>query len=139
MPNIAIHNDTHYDLTPWMLDYIQSEVLEYFGESVYTIRIQLGITRHAFNTKTREVRYAFFPSDFELGNASALIDDEEARGLFSHFDQGDADDGAIVASLEDELDLFDIDDDGRFERFDPEFESVSTADTEVVDEDVERG
>jgi hypothetical protein len=66
MPDILIHNETDYDLLPWIIDRIRAEAIEYFGESLHAIRIQLGIARHAFNPKTHEVRYAFYPSDYGL-------------------------------------------------------------------------
>lgn len=34
--------------------------------------MQYGITRHAFNAQTREVHYAFAPTDFGLFDASPL-------------------------------------------------------------------
>jgi hypothetical protein len=64
MPDLPIHNETDYDLLPWMIDRIRVEAIEYFGDSLHAIRIQLGTQRHGFNPKTREVRYAFYPSDY---------------------------------------------------------------------------
>ena len=56
MPDIPIHNETEYDLTPLMLDYIQSDAMAYFGDSIHAIRVQSGLDRPTFNVKTGEVR-----------------------------------------------------------------------------------
>ena len=64
MVNIPIHNETDYTLTDAMTQYILRDAQEHFGEEVHAIRVQSGIERHAFNARTREVRYAFSPQDF---------------------------------------------------------------------------
>jgi hypothetical protein len=56
MSDILINNETEYSLPATILNQIQRDAIEYFGESVHTIRIQYGIERHAFNAKTGEVR-----------------------------------------------------------------------------------
>ena len=66
MPDIPIRNETNYELAPWILDSVRSDVIGYFGESVRAIRLQIGIGRHVFHTKTHEVRYAFFPDEYGL-------------------------------------------------------------------------
>ena len=49
---------------------------------VRSIRVQEGLERHVFNTRTRQVRYAFSPTDFGLmcliTPASATVDHEAA-------------------------------------------------------------
>jgi hypothetical protein len=37
--------------------------------------VQYGIARHAFNARTREVRYAFSPADFGLVNTTTTLPD----------------------------------------------------------------
>ena len=66
MVNMPIHNETDYALTDAMTTHIIRDAQEHFGEEVRSIRVQYGIERHAFNARTREVRYAFSPNDFGL-------------------------------------------------------------------------
>jgi hypothetical protein len=66
MASMPIHNETAYSLTDNMRQHIIRDVHEYFGGQVLSIRVQYGIARHAFNARTREVRYAFSPTDFGL-------------------------------------------------------------------------
>ena len=66
MASIPIHNETDYPLTDDMTQQIIRDAQEHFGEKVGSIRVQYGIQRHAFNARTREVRYAFSPNDFGL-------------------------------------------------------------------------
>ena len=66
MASIPIHNETEYLLTDDMTQHIIRDAQEHFGEEVRSIRVQSGLARHAFNARTREVRYAFFPQDFGL-------------------------------------------------------------------------
>ena len=67
MASIPIHNETDYPLTDDMTQDIMRDTQEHFGEEVRGIRVQAGIERHAFNARTREVRYAFSPQDFGFG------------------------------------------------------------------------
>src|SRR5215470_16707567 len=67
MAHIPIHNETDYPLTDDMMQHILRDAQEHFGEEVRAIRVQVGIERHAFNARTREVRYAFSPQDFGFG------------------------------------------------------------------------
>ena len=67
MARIPIHNETDYLLTHDMTQYILRDAQEHFGEEVHAIRVQSGLERHAFNARTREVRYAFSPQDFGFG------------------------------------------------------------------------
>ena len=67
MASIPIHNETDYLLTHDMTQHILRDAQEHFGEAVHAIRVQSGLERHAFNARTREVRYAFSPQDFGLG------------------------------------------------------------------------
>ena len=64
MESIPIHNETDYTLTDDMTQQIIRDAQEHFGEEIRSIRVQSGIERHAFNARTREVRYAFSPQDF---------------------------------------------------------------------------
>ncbi len=64
MASIPIHNETDYTLTDAMTQQIICDAQEHFGEEIRSIRVQSGIERHAFNARTREVRYAFSPQDF---------------------------------------------------------------------------
>ena len=67
MASIPIHNETDYLLTHDMTQHILRDAQEHFGEEVHAIRVQSGLERHAFNARTREVRYAFSPQDFGFG------------------------------------------------------------------------
>ena len=73
MVNIPIHNETTYTLTDVMTLEILRDAHDHFGEEVRAIRVQSGIARHAFNARTREVRYAFFPQDFGSGQTMPLV------------------------------------------------------------------
>lgn len=64
MADIPIHNDTDYVLTDAMTQEILRDAQEHFGDVIRTIRVQAGLQRHALNTRTCEVRYAFSPQDF---------------------------------------------------------------------------
>ena len=72
MASIPIHNETDYLLTNDMTQQIMRDAQEHFGEEVRAIRVQAGIERHAFNARTREVRYAFFPQDFGFGHTMPI-------------------------------------------------------------------
>jgi hypothetical protein len=73
MVDIPIHNETDYPLTDDMTQHIIRDAQEHFGEEVRSIRVQSGIARHAFNARTREVRYAFFPQDFGAGQTMPTV------------------------------------------------------------------
>src|SRR5882724_3656469 len=73
MVHIPIHNETTYTLTDLMTLEILRDAHDHFGEEVRSIRVQSGIARHAFNARTREVRYAFFPQDFGAGQTMPLV------------------------------------------------------------------
>lgn len=75
MPDIPIHNETTYSLNDTIYEQIRRDALEYFGESVRSIRVQYGIERHAFNAKTGEMRFAFSPSDFGVIDTSMTPED----------------------------------------------------------------
>jgi hypothetical protein len=72
MVTMPIHNETDYPLTDNMRQHIIRDVYEYFGGQVCSIRVQYGIARHAFKARTREVRYAFSPTDFGLFDTTHL-------------------------------------------------------------------
>src|SRR6266545_1762186 len=73
MASIPIHNETDYTLTDDMTQHILRDAHDHFGEEVHAIRVQSGIARHALNTRTREVRYAFSPQDFGFGHAMPIV------------------------------------------------------------------
>jgi hypothetical protein len=73
MVNIPIHNETTYTLTDVMTLEILRDAHDHFGEEVHAIRVQSGLARHAFNARTREVRYAFSPQDFGFGHTMPLV------------------------------------------------------------------
>ena len=75
MASIPIHNETEYTLTDDMTQQIIRDAQEHFGEEVRSIRVQYGIERHAFNARTREVRYAFSPNDFGLVDTTTAFPD----------------------------------------------------------------
>jgi hypothetical protein len=75
MGNIPIHNETTYTLTDVMTLEILRDAHDHFGEEVHAIRVQSGIARHALNARTREVRYAFFPQDFGLGQTMPMVEE----------------------------------------------------------------
>src|SRR5437867_10619065 len=75
MVSIPIHNETEYTLTDDMTKQIIRDAQEHFGEDVRSIRVQYGIERHAFNARTREVRYAFSPNDFGLVDTTTTFPD----------------------------------------------------------------
>jgi hypothetical protein len=72
MAIMPIHNETEYALTDNIRQHIILDVHEHFGAQVHSIRVQYGIARHAFNARTREVRYAFSPADFGLFDTITL-------------------------------------------------------------------
>ena len=80
MMSIPIENETPYTLTNAMLQDILRDAHEHFGDVVRSIRVQEGLERHVFNTRTHQMRYAFSPTDFGLMRlitpASATIDHE---------------------------------------------------------------
>lgn len=142
MPDILIHNETDYDLLPWIIDRIKAEAIEYFGESLHAIRIQLGIVRHAFNPKTHEVRYAFYPSDYGLTHLPERSDElhrqEVDRLPFadietSHIASDLIDEAAEVDTDFDVLDDVDVldNDDVEFVGLDPDFDALDTSDPEL--------
>jgi hypothetical protein len=155
MPDISIHNETDYDLLPWMIDRIRTEAVEYFGESLHAIRIQLGLQRHAFNPKTHEVRYAFYPSDYGFNHLplpSADAHAQEADRLrFPDVGNSHMTSDLIDASAEvdtdfdviDDVDLLDNNDDGdvldndddgdiEFAGLDPDFDALDTPDPDLL-------
>ncbi len=73
MVHIPIHNETTYTLTDVMTLEILRDAHDHFGEEVHAIRVQSGRERHALNTRTREVRYAFSPQDFGMGYTRPMV------------------------------------------------------------------
>lgn len=140
--SVTIKNETDYSLSATVLNQIERDAIEYFGESVNHIRIQYGIARHAFNARTGEVRYSFSPSDFGLIDTTTTftdstsrdddvpsIDDEREELTDSAFD-GDTDgddDAPAFVSLEDDLDVTTDDDGPKFQSLDTDFETLEDA------------
>ena len=75
MASIPIHNETDYTLTDDMTQQIIRDAQEHFGEEVRAIRVQSGLERHALNARTWEVRYAFFPQDFGVGQTMPMVEE----------------------------------------------------------------
>jgi hypothetical protein len=121
MPDMPIHNETEYTLTASILDQIKRDAIEYFGESVHSIRVQYGIERHAFNAKTGEVRYAFSPGDYGLVDTTSSFPEPYHRTV-------------VIPSIDDEHEVLAEE---PFEDEDVEVEDEETASFEVIEDDIE--
>ena len=149
MSDISINNETDYSLADSILNQIQRDAVEYFGETVNTIRIQYGIERHAFNARTGEVRYSFSPGDFGIvdtgisvadefdGGDVPSIDDDREDITDSTFDDGggDDDDAPSFNNLDDEMDVVADDDSPKFKSLDTDFESIEDAESSFIFEE----
>lgn len=153
MPDIPIHNETEYSLTASILDQIKRDAMEYFGESVHSIRVQYGIERHAFNARTGEVRYAFSPGDYGLIDTTSAslsesysrsailpsIDDDQEELAEEPFDDEDVEvepeEAVAFGSLEEELDGPDDDEPADFQSLDPDFEAIEDEDNDFLYDD----
>jgi hypothetical protein len=150
MPDIAIHNETIYDLSARTLQYIQEDAIEYFGPGVRTIRVQPGITRHAFNAKTGEVRYAFFlcddesgdfttpfpmpePSKFDVSGLPAPVAISLAADTGEDLDEEEQEETFV--GLEEALEAFNSEDDPEFQVLDTEFDSLEVSDPQFFYEE----
>lgn len=80
MVHIPIENETPYTLTDAMRQDILRDANEHFGDKVHSIRVQEGLERHIFNTRTHQVRYAFSPTDFGLMRPLAPAPGTTAHG-----------------------------------------------------------
>ena len=141
MPDLPIHNETEYSLTAAMFEQIKRDALEYFGESVRSVRVQYGIERHAFNAKTGEMRYAFSPGDFGLIDMKVSFPDtfHNRRDVRSIDDEEEEE---IEEVTFDEIDVEEEVEEGpTFERFDEELDGAAEeeeeTDFEAMDEDFE--
>lgn len=148
MPDIPMRNETGYDLTPFILEQIKSEAIEHFGEWIDAIRVQLGIARHAFNIKTREVRFAFSPLDYDFSKPTippaetatyqpgitSLHDDEDDADLMLS-DYVDDIDKTAFAMLDNEIEISVNDDEPMFQALDPDFDVIETVDLESLSSD----
>jgi hypothetical protein len=101
MASIPIHNETDYMLTDDMMQHIIRDAQEHFGEEVRSIRVQSGIARHALNTRTREVRYAFFPQDFGLVHAMPTVQEPSAYAADIPNIDAEPEEAILPASFED--------------------------------------
>ena len=156
MATIPIHNETEYTLTDDMTKQIIRDAQEHFGEDVRSIRVQYGIERHAFNARTREVRYAFSPNDFGLVDTTttfpdtyyhpadipSIDDDTEEEVLPAAFDDVEVDDvdeeedrrETSLESLEEEFEA-DEDEEDEFPDLDDQFEDTEEEDSFTYDDD----
>ena len=156
MAGIPIHNETEYALTDDMTKQIIRDAQEHFGEDVRSIRVQYGIERHAFNARTREVRYAFSPNDFGLVDTTttfpdtyyhpadipSIDDDTEEEVLPAAFDDVEVDDvdeeedrrETSLESLEEEFEA-DEDEEDEFPDLDDQFEDTEEEDSLTYDDD----
>ena len=154
MASIPIHNETEYTLTDDMTKQIIRDAQEHFGEDVRSIRVQYGIERHAFNARTREVRYAFSPNDFGLVDTTttfpdtyyhaadipSIDDDTEEEIVPAAFDDVETDDEeedrreTSLESLEEELED-DEDEEEEFPDLDNQFEDAEEEDSFTYDDD----
>ena len=156
MAGIPIHNETEYALTDDMTKQIIRDAQEHFGEDVRSIRVQYGIERHAFNARTREVRYAFSPNDFGLVDTTttfpdtyyhpadipSIDDDTEEEVLPAAFDDVEVDDvdeeedrrETSLESLEEEFEA-DEDEEDEFPDLDDQFEDTEEEDSFTYDDD----
>jgi hypothetical protein len=162
MPDIPIHNETDYSLTTTILEQIKRDALEYFGESVRSIRVQYGIDRHAFNARTGEIRFAFSPGDFGLVDIKAPVPDSylAPRDIprIDDEEEAEADETAFVAaeseeedeveeeveaeaptfrSLEEDLDEGDEEEEETFAGLEEELEEVEDEDRDALYDDEE--
>src|SRR5262252_365736 len=139
MASIPIHNETDYTLTDDMTQQIIRDAQEHFGEEVRSIRVQSGIERHAFNARTREVRYAFSPQDFGFGHtmpiASELRTSEQPRAR-RRSSRSDAEPEAAIipASFEDVEE--DQEDEEDIEPLETSLESLDEGQDDEEDDDV---
>jgi hypothetical protein len=101
MVDIPIPNETDYPLTDAMTQHILRDAQEHFGEEVRSIRVQSGLARHAFNARTREVRYAFFPQDFGVDHPMSTVQEPSAyAAALSNIDT-EPEEAILPASFED--------------------------------------
>lgn len=153
MAGIPIHNETEYTLTDEMTKQIIRDAQEHFGEEVHSIRVQYGIERHAFNARTREVRYAFSPNDFGLvdittafpdtyyhpGDLPSIDDDTEGEIIPAAFDDAETDDEerreTSLESLEEGLEDEEEDEEDDFTELDEQFEDAEEEDSFLYDDD----
>ena len=146
MHDILIYNETDYDLPAWVIRQIKSDAIEYFGDGVHIIRIRSGIERHTFNAKTREVRFAFFLSDYELDQLSISVSEDppgilhniKNNGTYdglvaSEFD--DDEDEAVLAIINDDLEGISTEDDLDLQVLDAEFNEIDTSGFDFFDEE----
>jgi len=153
MASIPIHNETEYTLTDDMTKQIIRDAQEHFGEEVRSIRVQYGIERHAFNARTREVRYAFSPNDFGLVDTTttfpdtyyhaadipSIDDDTEEESTPAAFDDVEADEEGdrretSLESLEEESEE-DENEEDEIPDLDDQFEEAEEEDSFTYDDD----
>ena len=151
MASIPIHNETEYALTDDMTKQIIRDAQEHFGEEVRSIRVQYGIERHAFNARTREVRYAFSPNDFGLVDTTTTFPDTYYHPADLASIDDDTDEEIIPAAFDDveteeeerretsleslEEDLEDDEDAEEFPGLDDPFEEAEEEDSFLYDDD----
>ena len=153
MASIPITNETEYTLTDDMTKQIIRDAREHFGEEVRSIRVQYGIERHAFNARTREVRYAFSPNDFGLVDTTttfpdtyyhaedipSIDDDTEEEIIPTAFEDVEVDDDdsrreTSLESLEEWLDD-EEDEEEEFPELADQFDEAEEEDSFMYDDD----
>ncbi|MGQ4808759.1 hypothetical protein NKDENANG_02147 [Candidatus Entotheonellaceae bacterium PAL068K] len=122
MSDIPIHNETEYAFTPDILDQIRRDAIEYFGDSIRAIRVQYGIERHTFNVRTREMRYAFSPRDFDLIDTTVLF-----PGVHFNRDAPSIDDEDTDEKLDDDEE----EEPPRFQALEDEFDDLNEEDKKL--------
>src|SRR6266571_8081453 len=109
MVHIPIHNETDYTLTDAMTLHILRDAHDHFGEEVHAIRVQSGLERHALNTRTREVRYAFSPQDFGVGHTMPTVQETPRSRRRPHHRDAETEAAILPAPFEDvEVDAEDM-------------------------------
>jgi hypothetical protein len=130
MASIPIQNETDYTLTDDMTQQIIRDAQEHFGEEVHAIRVQAGIARHAFNARTREVRYAFSPQDFGLSHPMPMVQEHPASVADLPTIEEETDDAILPVPFEDVADVEEDEED-----MEPLETSLESLDEEQDDEE----
>jgi hypothetical protein len=132
MASIPIHNETDYTLTDDMTQHIIHDAQEHFGEEVRSIRVQSGIERHAWNVRTREVRYAFSPQDFGLDHRTPPVHEHSAAVADLPTIDEEPEAAIIPAPFED---VEDVEVEEDMEPFETSLESLDEGQDEEEEED----
>jgi hypothetical protein len=134
MASIPIQNETDYTLTDDMRLQIIRDAQEHFGEDVRSIRVQSGLERHALNARTWEVRYAFFPQDFDVGQTMPIVEGTPRARRRSPGRDEEPEAALIPAPVEDGADGEEDEEDT--EPFETSLESLDEGQDDEEDDDV---